>query len=229
MASAFDSTTTHPDLSIYLQATAYIDSDHFDIQAYAAQMVDDADSQLEKAVKLYYAARDGVRYDPYAFGFDGNTFKASHVLAEKKAFCVPKAILLAALCRAQNIPARLGFADVKNHLASDNLIKMMQTDVFAFHGYTDIFLEGKWVKATPAFNREMCDKFNVLPLEFNGREDSIFHPFDGDGEKHMEYLKDHGHFSDFPPEALVKSYEVVYPHFFQEAGSELMLEKIKSF
>ena len=221
-----DSTLDH---SIYLQPTVYIDSDHANILAFAAETVDESDSQLEKAVKLYYAARDSVRYDPYAFGFDGNTFKASNVLAEKKAFCVPKAILLAALCRAQNIPARLGFADVKNHLASDKLIEMMQTDVFAFHGYADIFLEGKWVKATPAFNREMCDKFNVLPLEFNGREDSVFHPFNGEGAKHMEYLKEHGHFADFSPEALVKSYEEVYPHFFKVTGTDLMLEKMKTF
>lgn len=226
---ASESIASHPDHQIYLQSTTYIDSDHPEIQAYATEVIEESDSQLEKAVKLYYAARDGVRYDPYAFGFDGNTFKASNVLAEKKAFCVPKAILLAALCRSQNIPARLGFADVKNHLASDKLIEMMQTDVFAFHGYTDIYLESQWVKATPAFNREMCEKFNVLPLEFNGREDSIFHPFNGEGDKHMEYLKDHGHFPDFPPEALVKSYEEVYPHFFKADGSDLMLERMKTF
>ena len=226
---SFESISSEPDHQIYLQPTIYIDSDHPDIQEYAASVVEECGSQLEKAIKLYYAARDEVRYDPYAFGFDGNTFKASNVLAEKKAFCVPKAILLAALCRSQNIPARLGFADVKNHLASDKLIEMMQTDVFAFHGYTDIYLEDQWVKATPAFNREMCEKFNVLPLEFNGREDSIFHPYNGEGDQHMEYLKDHGHFPDFPPEALVKSYEEVYPHFFKSSASDLMLEKMKTF
>lgn len=226
---SFESISSQPDHQIYLQPTIYIDSDHPDIQEYAASVVEECGSQLEKAIKLYYAARDEVRYDPYAFGFDGNTFKASNVLAEKKAFCVPKAILLAALCRSQNIPARLGFADVKNHLASDKLIEMMQTDVFAFHGYTDIYLEDQWVKATPAFNREMCEKFNVLPLEFNGREDSIFHPYNGEGDQHMEYLKDHGHFPDFPPEALVKSYEEVYPHFFKSSASDLMLEKMKTF
>ena len=211
----------------YLKPTAYIDCDHPDVQAFAAESASGAKTRLEKAVKLYYAARDAIRYDPYAFGFGGETFKASNVLAERKAFCVPKAILLAALCRAQGIPARLGFADVKNHLASEGLIKMMRTDVFAFHGYADIFLEGKWVKATPAFNREMCEKFNVLPLEFDGLEDSVFHPFDGEGQQHMEYLKDHGHFADFPPEELVVSYQEHYPHFFDTEGASAMLAKIR--
>ena len=211
----------------YLKPTAYIDCDHPDIQAFAKETAAGGGTERERAVKLYYAARDAVRYDPYAFGFSGETFKASNVLAERKAFCVPKAILLAALCRAQGIPARLGFADVKNHLASDGLIKMMRTDVFAFHGYTDIYLEGKWVKATPAFNREMCEKFNVLPLEFDGLEDSVFHPFDGEGQQHMEYLKEHGHFADFPPEELVAAYQECYPHFFDGAGVGAMLSKIR--
>ncbi|MBV1870010.1 MAG: transglutaminase family protein [Gammaproteobacteria bacterium] len=215
------------DLKQYLIPTRYIDCDHPDIRAFAADIVEGAETEREKAVKLYYAARDEVRYDPYAFGFSGETFKGSNVLAERKAFCVPKAILLTTLCRAQGIPARLGFADVRNHLASDNLIKMMQTDVFAFHGYSEIYLEGKWVKATPAFNREMCERFNVLPLEFDGLEDSVFHPFDGEGQEHMEYLKEHGHFADFPPEGLVTSYQEHYPHFFDGVGADMMLSKIR--
>ena len=215
------------DVELYLKPTGYIDSDHPDVVNYAAERVKGLDSALDKAVKLYYAVRDDIRYDPYAFGLGGETFKASTVLADKKAFCVPKAILLAAVCRAQGIPARLGFADVRNHLASDGLLQMMRTDVFAFHGYADIYLEGRWVKATPAFNRQMCEKFDVLPLEFNGREDSVFHAFDGSGRQHMEYLKEHGHFADFPPEELVKSYGEHYPHFFAGAGAETMLERIK--
>lgn len=215
------------DFTLYLRATPYIDSDHSDIRAFASQITAGLNSPLEKAVKLYYAARDQVRYDPYAFGFSGETFRASHVLAEKKAFCVPKAILLAALCRAEGIPARLGFADVRNHLASDNLIKMMRTDVFAFHGYTDIYIDGRWVKATPAFNREMCEKFGVLPLEFNGREDSVFHPFDTTGKQHMEYLKEHGHFADFPPEKLVEAYQQHYPHFFEGMNPAVMTANIR--
>ena len=224
-----ESTVDHQecDFELYLRPTGYIDSDHPEVANYAAEVVKGAESVLEKAVKLYYAVRDDIRYDPYAFGLGGETFKASTVLADKKAFCVPKAILLAAACRAQGIPTRLGFADVRNHLASEGLLKMMRTDVFAFHGYADIYLEGCWVKATPAFNRQMCEKFDVLPLEFNGREDSVFHAFDGGGRQHMEYLKEHGHFADFPPEELVTSYGEHYPHFFAGEGVETMLERFK--
>lgn len=50
--------------------------------------------------------------------------------------------------------------------------EQMKTDVFYWHGYASIYLEGKWVKATPAFNIELCEKFLRL-LEFDGRTDSI--------------------------------------------------------
>ena len=30
----------------------------------------------------------------------------------------------------------------------------MGTDLFVYHGYAELFLDGKWVKATPAFNVE---------------------------------------------------------------------------
>ena len=65
----------------------------------------------------------------------------------------------------------------------------MGTDLFVYHGYTDLCLDGKWVKATPAFNLALCTRFRVKPLEFDGRDDSIFHPFDEDDRRHMEYLR----------------------------------------
>jgi transglutaminase-like putative cysteine protease len=137
--------------------------------------------------------------------------KASYTLAAKRGYCVSKAVLLAAAGRAVGIPSRLGLADVVNHLTSDKLKKHMGTDVFYYHGYTEFFLDNKWVKATPAFNRSMCEKFNVKPLEFDGVNDSIFHAYDVQGNRHMEYIRDHGSFADLPLATIVEAYKVVYP------------------
>ena len=52
--------------------------------------------------------------------------------------------------------------------------------------------------ATPAFNRELCLKHKVAPLEFNGREDSIFQPYNLEKKKFMEYVTYHGSFADIP-------------------------------
>ena len=88
----------------------------------------------------------------------------------------------------------------------------MLSDIFVFLGYAEIFLNGKWVKATPAFNKSLCERAGILPLEFDGEHDSIFHPFDKSGKKHMEYLCDHGSFDDLPYERMIEEYDKSYPH-----------------
>lgn len=86
----------------------------------------------------------------------------------------------------------------------------MGTNVFVWHGYSSIWLEDQWLKATPAFNRELCDKFRILPLEFDGREDSIFHAFDREGHEHMEYLAYRGEFAEVPITALQVDFAAHY-------------------
>lgn len=170
-------------------------------------------SQLERAVRLYYAVRDGFRYDPYSSALSVQGLKATKVLNEQRGWCVSKAILLAACCRAQSIPARLGFADVRNHMSTEKMRQRMQTDLFYWHGYTDIHLNGTWVKATPAFNIELCEKFGLHPLEFDGSEDSIYHPFDVSGNRHMEYVNYRGTFAEPPVDAMLATFQEFYPHW----------------
>jgi len=201
---------------IYLVATPTINSDHADIQSYALGKVCAEDSDTVKAVALYYAVRDDIRYDPYSFDLDPASFAASLTLAAGVGWCVPKAILLAACCRSVGIPARLGFADVKNHLSTERLRETMKTDVFHWHGYTSIYLNGRWVKATPAFNVELCNKFGLKPLEFDGHEDSIYHEFDQAGNRHMEYLLERGEYADVPFEEMMGLFKDVYGGFFDE-------------
>ncbi len=189
-----------------LTPTPTVDSDHPTIAAFAKTHAGDSASPRDRAVRLYYAVRDGIRYDPYALTLTVPGLRASTTAESARGWCVPKAILLAACCRAEGIPARLGFADVKNHLSTERLRKFLNTDVFYWHGYTSIQLDGKWVKATPAFNIELCEKFGIKPLEFDGTEDSIYHPFDLEGRKHMEYLRFHGEYDDLPLDTLMASY-----------------------
>ena len=136
--------------------------------------------------------------------------KARRTLERRYGFCITKAALLAAVARAQGIPARLGFADVRNHLTSPRLREHMGTDVFVFHGYTELHLGDRWVKATPAFNFSLCERARILPLEFNGVDDSIYHPFDADGRRHMEYLRYRGEYLDIPVEELLAAVVSTY-------------------
>ncbi len=193
-----------------LNPTPYIDSDHPRVVAFANEHSRGASTDVERAVKLYYAVRDGIRYDPYALILTVPGMRASTTIESRRAWCVPKAILLAACCRALGISARLGFADVRNHLSTERLRRLLGTDVFYWHGYTAIELGGRWVKATPAFNVELCEKFRIKPLAFDGTEDSIYHPFDLDGRKHMEYLRFHGEYDDMPIDEMLACFATHY-------------------
>ncbi|CAN7571543.1 transglutaminase-like domain-containing protein [Acidovorax sp. LjRoot194] len=202
---------TSPDqpTAAHLQATALIDSDAPAVQAFAAQHAHGA-TDRERAVALYLAVRDGFRYDPYRIDLSPPGMTASSVLANGYGWCVPKAALLAAACRAAGIPARIGFADVRNHLSTERMRETMKTDLFIWHGYTDLWLDGQWRKATPAFNIELCDRFGLLPLTFDGENDSIYHSFDKSGARHMEYVHQRGAFDDMPLAQIVADFQAVY-------------------
>lgn len=202
----------------HLSPTKSIDSDHPDIASFA-QAHARGDSARDKAVSLYLAVRDQVRYDPYRIDLSDHGMTASTVLAQGSGWCVPKAVLLAAVARAVGIPARLGFADVKNHLSTEKLRQTMQTDVFVWHGYTELWIDGAWRKATPAFNIELCDKFGLLPLEFDGVHDSLYHAFDRAGRQHMEYVNERGAFDDLPLAQIRAVFAKVYPAM--DAGSPI--------
>ena len=195
-----------------LSPSYFIDSDAPKIIEFSRSTVLNEVAPVRQAVALYYAVRDGFRYDPYDISLDAEAFKASNILSSGKGWCVTKAILLAACCRSLGIPARLGFADVSNHLSTERMRQTMQTNIFYWHGYTSLYLQGKWVKATPAFNIELCRKFHLKPLEFNGQEDSIYHEFDEKGNKHMEYLNDRGEYLDLPLKEIIDTFKQFYPN-----------------
>ena len=179
--------------------------------SYVEDVVAGVEQDTKRAVAVYYAIRDGILYDPYSADISVAGLKATTVLEERRGWCVSKAILLAACCRALGIPARLGYADVLNHLSTEKMRQRMKTNVFYWHGYTALYLDDRWVKATPAFNIELCEKFGLKPLEFNGRDDSIYHAFDQAGNRHMEYLHDRGQFLEPPIEAMRRTFDEYYP------------------
>lgn len=197
----------------HLNATQFIDHEHPAIAEFTQQF-DQGDSTIARAVAVYYGVRDAIRYDPFSASMDKASFAASTTLQAKRGWCVPKAILLTACYRHMGIPARLGFADVSNHLSTEKMRQAMKTDVFYWHGYTSVWLDEKWVKATPAFNLELCQKFNLKPLEFNGREDSLYHEFDQAGNRHMEYLNERGDYADLPYDELCADFNKYYPGMF---------------
>jgi len=207
------------DLLTYTEPGEFIDSGDPGVQAFAQNAIAGAGDPVSRAVKLYYAVRDEIRYDPYYAGEARSYFRASDCLRAKRGFCIPKAALLAATARSAGIPARVAFADVRNHLSTKKLIELIGGDLFIWHSYTELHLEGRWVKATPAFNLSLCQRFGVRPLEFDGRNDSLFHEFDQGGRRHMEYVRQRGHFADVPYDAILADFKKFYPRWMTLVGS----------
>ncbi len=208
-------------MQTFLRPGRFIDSDHPALIEFAERWRGAEVDPRAQAVALYRAVRDQIRYNPYVFSREAQTLKASHALLAGESYCVPKANLLAACARHCGIPARIGLADVRNHLSTPRLLQLLRSEVFAMHGYAELYLDGRWVKATPAFNEALCRVFKVAPLEFDGVRDSVFHPYKDKGERYMEYLVDHGQFADLPEQLFFDHLQRCYPHLF-EAGAAFM-------
>ncbi len=194
----------------FLQPTPFLDFDHPDVKAFVEKTIHGLSDPREKAVKLYYAVRDSIRYNPYQIDLSVIGLRASTTLRKGSSWCVGKAILLSAACRAAGIPAQLGFADVRNHQSPKLITEILKTNVYLWHGYSLLYLNNKWVKATPAFDLELCEKHDIVPVEFDGKHDAVFHYYDRSGKPHMEYLTDHGIYDDLPLKNLYETFKAEY-------------------
>ncbi len=194
----------------WLAPTWFLDSDHPDVRAFAEEAVGDAVDPTERAVRLFHAVRDGIRYDPYETSRDPADYRASAIAHSSSNWCVPKSVLLAAAARAVGIPARLGFSDVRNHLTSEKLSEHMGTDLFVWHGYAELLLDGRWYKLSTAFNVELCERFGTKVLEFDGSDDALMHPYDQSGNRHMEYVEQRGSYDDLPLDEIFATFDEIY-------------------
>ena len=196
----------------YLSISEFYDYNHSAVAELTQRLVHGIDEPREQAKALYKWVRDEIRYNPYTYSRKSESFKASNCLEQGEGYCIPKAILLGAMARMCGIPARLGLADVRNHLSSPQFLELLKTDVFVMHGYVELYLDGAWYKATPAFDAKLCEKMGVDVLEFDGVSDSVFQPFDTAGRKHMEYLAEYGTFEDVPLAFIEAQVTNAYPH-----------------
>lgn len=191
----------------YLRCTEVIDCDSEAVVEKARALTEGMQTDREKVVALFYFVRDEIRHNPYAPLHDRDGYRASATLEAGNGFCQLKAILLIALCRAVGIPARLGFVDVRDHLLSDSFKDMIGgVNVLPYHGYAELFIEGRWIHVSPAYDLATCRKNRFVPVEFDGMNDAKDSRFDEDGRPHMEHVEDHGQYADLPWEDMQDYY-----------------------
>ncbi|WNB18763.1 transglutaminase-like domain-containing protein [Marivirga arenosa] len=196
----------------YLKPGYFTNSDHPDVQDFVIEKTKGHEHLEYKLNALYYAVRDGFKYDPYTLDFSKEAMRASHLVNRDYGYCVEKSCLFVAGARILGVPARLGFANVRNHIGTAKLEEILQTNTLVFHGYAEIFWNDRWLKLTPVFNESLCHMLNVEPLAFQLDDDSIFQEYDKGGGKFMEYTHQYGHFEDIPYELFMSELAAHYPH-----------------
>jgi transglutaminase-like putative cysteine protease len=202
-------------MSADLAATEFLDHTAPEVAEFVARSAPAPDaSPLERTVALYYAVRDGLRYEVYGADLSRPGLRASQVLRAGSGMCLHKSVVYAAALRACGIPSRLVLTDVRNHLSSPRLRELVGGDVFRFHCLTSVYIGQRWLRATPVFNKTLCRLYKIAPLEFDGAADSVYHPWDQQGRRHMEFLHDHGEFADLPYDLVITGLRAAHPRLF---------------
>jgi transglutaminase-like putative cysteine protease len=206
------------ELGVLLSPAEYVNSENAEVVAFGREAIKGLISHPDQLRALYTAVRDEIRYDPYVDFTSPEIFRASSVLSVGSGYCVGKAALFAAVTRGMGIPARIGFADVQNHLATPRLLQTMGTNVFAWHGYVEVHVQGKWIKASPTFNHSLCQKLGVTPLDFDGHQDALLQPFDNRNIRFMQYTVQRGVYFDVPAKFLMTEMGRLYPGLCMPGG-----------
>jgi len=192
----------------FLRSTEIIDYDTKSVGDKARELASGLETDRDKAVALYYFVRDQVRHNAYAPLYDVTLYKASVVLENANGICQQKAVLLSALARAVGIPARIGFVDVHDHQLSETFKQMIGgVNVFPLHGFAELLVDGKWLHVSPAYDIATCKRNGFVPVEFDGLSDAKDSTHTESGEPHMEHIRYHGPYEDFPWDHIQSYYK----------------------
>lgn len=199
----------------YLANTYFFNHESPAVLDFVATHTSEANSPKEKAIRLFYAVRDGWKYDATKLFFQKDKWRTSSILERSSAHCLDKANVLLTACRACQIPARMHLVKVKNHIAVERIVERFKTDELTPHAYAEVYLKGKWVPVTPTFNSTLCEKLNVAPLEWDGSSAALFQEYNRSGKQFMEYLADYGHYDDLPLAFIYQNMIEHYPQIKQ--------------
>lgn len=204
-----------------MQSIPYYNIENATIQKIATLLKqENYSTKKELAIAAYQYVRDEWYYSPLRLSLIPAEWQVDFLVTRTKGHCIDKSIILITLLKALGLQARLGLAKVRNHIAAERIVEFLGTDVLVPHGYVEIFLNEKWVKATPAFNKSLCEKLNVDVLDFNGEEDSIFQKFGINGTQFMEYIEDYGSFETVPVAYIEELLHHYYP-ILKQAGLKM--------
>jgi transglutaminase-like putative cysteine protease len=140
----------------FLRSTDVIDFHALAVRDKAAQLKDGSGDAVAVARRCFEWVRDHIQHSR-DFNLHAVTCSASQVLEEGSGYCYPKSHLLAALLRANGIPAGLCY----QRLAVDD-----EGRRFCLHGLNAVLLPGAgWYRIDPRGNRAGIDAQFTPPVE----------------------------------------------------------------
>jgi len=175
-----------------------IDSDAPNIQEKAAQLTARLSDPRDKARRLFDYVRDEIRYNFAPAVHERRDFRASHVLQLGHGFCMQKAALFAALCRASDIPARIGFQNLVDYKIVGPFLELMGNNVLSPHGINAIYLEGRWIQVDCTLDSGLVNRKNYRLVEFDGHHDALLPETDRAGNPHFNIRKQYAFYNDTP-------------------------------
>ena len=140
----------------YLAATKIIDWQHPTILKLANKLAENKEDQAAIAQACFEWVRDKIKHS-YDYQTNPITCRASDVLKYKTGYCFAKSHLLAALLRANSIPA--GFCYQRLSI-SDNGAP------YSLHGFNGVYLpQYGWYRIDPRGNKKGVDAQFTPPIE----------------------------------------------------------------
>lgn len=140
----------------YLEISEYIDWQHPDIQMLAKELAAQKQTDAEIARACFVWVRDEIKHS-WDYKQNPVTCKASEVLAHGTGYCFAKSHLLAALLRANNIPAGLCYQRLS--INDDGA-------PYSLHGFNAAYLkEFGWYRFDARGNKEMVNAQFIPPTE----------------------------------------------------------------
>ncbi|MBM3141849.1 MAG: transglutaminase domain-containing protein [Chloroflexi bacterium] len=194
----------------WLKSTPTFDFGNKSIEEKAKDITKGYEEASDKARSLFYFVRDKIKFIPHLPVGVLESYQASKILKARGGMCIQKAILLATLARAVGIPALVHFVDIRNHRVPTKIKEVLGTNLFPYHGYNELYIDGKWVKAAPTFELKVCQENRLIPVEFDGKHDALLPSHDLDGNPHIEYLQDHGRYENIPLDKIYDAWTQAY-------------------
>lgn len=185
-----------------LRPSFCIDSNAKSIREKAAHLTASLTEGRDKARKLFYFVRDQIRYNFGPEVYEPSHFKASRALELGNGFCMQKAALYAALCRASGIPARIGFQHLVDYKIVGPFLEMLGTNELRNHGMNAIYLDGRWIAVDATLDRTLCERKDYRLVEFDGRQDALLPRTDRNGKPHFTIREQKGFYNDTPKFAM---------------------------